>query len=63
MIKRMVLKNDYEKLEYIHYVIQECMNNNFGECCHHNDYTILKTALAFVEDIREPHLKGKINGN
>ena len=39
--------NDYEKLEYIHHVIQECMGDNI-------DKAMLETALEFVEDIREP---------
>jgi len=42
--------NEYEKLEYIHHVIQECMNNNI-------DKAMLETALEFVEDIREPYLE------
>ena len=41
--------NEYEKLEYIHHIIQECMNNNI-------DMAMLETALEFVEDIREPYL-------
>ena len=39
-----------EKLEYIHHVLQECMNNN-------NQAIMLETALEFVEDIREPYFE------
>ena len=42
--------NEYEKLEYIHHIIQECMNNNI-------DMAMLETALEFVEDIRETFFK------
>ena len=41
---------EHEKLEYIHAVIQECLNSN-------NDTVMLETALEFVEDIREPYFK------
>ena len=45
--------NEYEKLEYIHHIIQECMNNNI-------DMAMLETALEFVEDIREPFFTSRI---
>ena len=38
---------DYEKLEYIHHVLQECGNEII-------DLAMIETALEFVEDIREP---------
>ena len=43
--------SEYEKLEYIHHVIQECMSKNNSTTPY-----MLKTALEFVEDIREPYL-------
>ena len=39
--------NDYKKLEWIHYAIQEALNGNKEE---------LIEALALVEDVRENHL-------
>jgi len=36
--------SDKEKLEWIHFAIQEAMNGNLGE---------LNQAIEFVEDIRE----------
>ena len=41
-------ENDYEKLEYIHHVLQECVDS-------HVDFTMVNTAIEFVEDIREPY--------
>lgn len=41
---------DYEKLEWIHYAIQEALNGNTEE---------LTKALEYVEDIREPYLTHK----
>ncbi len=38
----------YEKLEWIHFAIQEALNGNLGE---------LPQALEMVEDIREPYLE------
>ena len=43
---------EHEKLEYIHSVIQECLDSN-------NDMAMLETALEFVEDIREPYFKDR----
>jgi len=43
--------SEYEKLEYIHHVIQECMSQNNSTTPY-----MLETALEFVEDIREPYL-------
>ena len=40
--------NTYEKLEWIHFAIQEALNGNLGE---------LPQALEMVEDIREPYLE------
>ena len=40
--------SDYEKLEWIHFAIQEAMNGNLGE---------LEQALVFVEEVREPYLQ------
>ena len=40
---------DLEKLEYIHATLQEIPDQNI-------DYSMVEQALAFVEDIREPHL-------
>jgi len=42
--------SDYEKLEYIHFAIQEAMNL-IGE-----ENPELIQAIAFVEDLREPFL-------
>ena len=39
--------NDYEKLEWIHFAIQEAQNGNLEE---------LDQALELVEDIREKHM-------
>tara|TARA_R100001443_G_C3309017_1_gene167246 strand:+ start:322 stop:459 length:138 start_codon:yes stop_codon:yes gene_type:complete len=41
--------NDYEKLEWLHFAIQESIKGNHGE---------LKNALEVVESLREPYLKG-----
>ena len=40
--------NTYEKLEWIHFAIQEAQNGNLGE---------LPQALEMVEDIRETYLE------
>ena len=42
---------EYEKLEYLHHIIQECMSEN-NSCTPY----MLEKALEFVEDIREPYL-------
>jgi len=42
--------NDLQKLEYIHFAIQEAMNI-IGE-----DNPELEQAISFVEDLREPLL-------
>ena len=39
--------NDYQKLEWIHFAIQEALNGNLGE---------LEQALKLVEDLRENSL-------
>lgn len=39
--------NDYEKLEWVHFAIQEAQNGNLGE---------LDQALELIEDIREKHM-------
>ena len=39
---------DYEKLEWIHFAIQEAQNGNLEE---------LGKAIEVVEELREPHLK------
>tara|TARA_B100000809_G_scaffold49555_1_gene44525 strand:- start:206 stop:367 length:162 start_codon:yes stop_codon:yes gene_type:complete len=39
---------DYEKLEYIHSVLNECNNGNV-------DIGMVDSAIEFVEDIREPY--------
>ena len=39
--------NDYEKLEWIHYAIQEALNGNSEE---------LREAIAFLEDVRENYI-------
>ena len=39
--------NDYQKLEWIHFAIQEALNENLGE---------LEQALELVEDLRENSL-------
>ena len=41
--------NDYEKLEWLVFAIQEAINGNNGE---------LKNALEVVEILREPYLEG-----
>jgi hypothetical protein len=38
----------YEKLEWIHFAIQEAMNGNLGE---------LEQAMELVEELREPYLQ------
>ena len=45
---------DYEKLEYIHFAIQEAM-----ELIQDQDNPELKQALDFVEDLREPYLNSE----
>ena len=47
--------SEYEKLEYIHHVIQECMSQNNSTTPY-----MLETALEFVEDIREPFFISRI---
>jgi hypothetical protein len=42
--------NNYEKLEWLVFAIQEAINGNNGE---------LENALEVVETLREPYLKGK----
>jgi len=37
--------NEYQKLDWISFAIQEALNGNMGE---------LEQALALVEDLREP---------
>lgn len=44
---------DYEKLEYIHYAIQEAMELLQNQ---DHDNPELNQALEFVEDLREPYL-------
>ena len=44
---------DYEKLEYIHFAIQEAINL-IGEA-----HPELNQAIEFVEDLREPYLNSK----
>jgi len=39
--------NDYKKLEWIHYAIQEALNGNIEE---------LREAIAFLEDVRENYI-------
>jgi len=39
---------DYEKIEWIHYAIQEAMNGNTSE---------LKQAIGLLEDVREKYMK------
>jgi hypothetical protein len=39
--------SDYDKLEWIHFAIQEAQNDNLGE---------LETAIELVEELREPFL-------
>ena len=40
--------DDYEKLEWIHFAIQEAMNGNLVE---------LEQAIELVEELREPYLQ------
>ena len=40
--------NTYEKLEWLHFAIQESINGNHGE---------LENALEIVEELREPYLQ------
>ena len=42
--------NEYQKLDWISFAIQEALNGNMGE---------LEQALALVEDLREP-LEGNL---
>lgn len=46
--------SDYEKLEFIHFAIQEAMQSL-------KDNPELKKALGYVEDLREPHLNENNN--
>jgi len=43
-------KDTYEKLELVHWAIQEALNGNINE---------LSDALEIVEQLREPYLKKK----
>jgi len=42
------IMNNYEKLEWLHFAIQESINGNHGE---------LENALEIVEELREPYLQ------
>ena len=44
---------DLQKLEWIHFAIQEAMNGNLGE---------LDQALMLVEELREPHFTDESKG-
>ena len=46
---------DLEKLEYIHTILQEQIN----DCNINNDSYLdeMETSLKFVEELREPHFK------
>ena len=46
---------DLEKLEYIHSILQEQIN----DCNINNDSYLdeMETSLKFVEELREPHLE------
>ena len=44
---------DLDKLEYIHHAIQEAMR----ECTNIYANALLTKAIAYVEDLREPHLQ------
>jgi hypothetical protein len=46
---------DYEKLEYIHFAIQEGIES-LNQWRQYDDPELMQ-ALAFVEDLREPYLK------
>ena len=48
------MMTDHEKLEYIHSVLQDCGDGN-------TDWSMIKTAIEFVEDLREVHFDE--NGN
>jgi len=45
---------DYEKLEYIHFAIQEAIES-LKQWRQYEDPELMQ-ALAFVEDLREPYL-------
>lgn len=40
--------DDYQKLEYVHFAIQEAMNGNLDELQH---------AIGMLEDVREAYLR------
>jgi hypothetical protein len=42
--------NNYKKLEWIHFAIQEAINGNILE---------LNQSLKYVEDLREEYIKGE----
>ena len=44
--------NNYKKLEWIHFAIQEAINGNILE---------LNQSLKYVEDLREEYIKGEGN--
>ena len=48
---------DLEKLEYIHSILQEQIN----DCNINNDSYLdeMETSLKFVEELREPHFEEK----
>jgi hypothetical protein len=48
-MKEEKIMNDYEKLEWLVFAIQEAINGNNGE---------LENALEIIEILREPFLKG-----
>ena len=48
-MKEEKIMNDYEKLEWLVFAIQEAINGNNGE---------LENALEIIELLREPFLKG-----
>lgn len=46
--------SDYEKLEYIHFALQEAINS-LKQWRSYDDPELIQ-ALSFVEDLREPYL-------
>jgi hypothetical protein len=54
--------NDYEKLEWIHFAIQEALNGVDEDVMNCNLASLVK-ALELIEDLREPYLQEMENAS
>lgn len=53
---------NYKKLEWMHFALQEVINqaNSMGD--HNIDIPMIEQCLAFIEDIRDPYFELKKDG-